>query len=70
LVTQRERFDNAIDTGALGNPTSGIGARVYYAASYYDSADRLTASADFGTNGGTPLTGPPPTGPPPSRSCR
>ncbi len=39
-----QRFDNATGTGALGTPTSGIGARVYYAAAYYDNADRLTAT--------------------------
>jgi YD repeat-containing protein len=37
----RQRFDNATGTGALGDPTSGIGARVYYAGAYYDNADRL-----------------------------
>jgi YD repeat-containing protein len=48
-----QRFHNATGTGALGTPTSGIGARVYFAANYYDNADRLTASVDVGTNGGT-----------------
>ena len=51
-----QRFDNATGTGTLGTPTSGIGARVYYAAAYYDDADRLTASVDVGTNGGTAWT--------------
>jgi RHS repeat-associated protein len=53
-----QRFDNASGTGALGSPTSGIGARVYYAAAYYDNADRLIASVDAGTNGGTAWTRP------------
>jgi YD repeat-containing protein len=52
-----QRFHNATGTGPLGTPTSGIGARVYYAANYYDNADRLTASVDVGTNGGTAWTG-------------
>ncbi|HEY7312113.1 MAG TPA: hypothetical protein VH643_22300 [Gemmataceae bacterium] len=53
-----QRFDNAIGTGALGSPTSGIGARVYFAAAYFDNADRLIASVDAGTNGGTAWTRP------------
>src|SRR6185437_3057977 len=48
-----QRFHNATGSGAVGTPTSGIGARVYYAANYYDNADRLIASVDAGTNGGT-----------------
>jgi RHS repeat-associated protein len=53
-----QRFHNASGTGPLGNPTSGIGARVSYAASYYDNADRLTADVNVGTNGGTAWTRP------------
>jgi YD repeat-containing protein len=53
-----QRFHNATGTGPLGTPTSGIEARVYYAANYYDNADRLTASVDVGTNGGTAWTRP------------
>jgi RHS repeat-associated protein len=53
-----QRFHNATGTGPLGNPTSGIGARVYYAAAYFDNADRLIASVDAGTNGGTAWTRP------------
>jgi RHS repeat-associated protein len=54
LTTNRQRFHDASTTavGALGTPTSGIPARVSYAASYYDAADRLTASVNVGTNGG------------------
>jgi RHS repeat-associated protein len=54
----RQRFHNATGTGALGSPSSGIGARVYYAASYYDSADRDVADVNVGTNGGTAWTRP------------
>jgi YD repeat-containing protein len=54
----RQRFHNATGTGALGSPTSGIGARVYYTASYYDSADRDIADVNVGTNGGTAWTRP------------
>jgi RHS repeat-associated protein len=54
LTTNRQRFHDASTTafGGLGAPTTGIPARVSYAASYYDAADRLTASVDIGTNGG------------------
>jgi RHS repeat-associated protein len=58
-----QRFHNATGTGPLGTPTSGVGARVSYAAAYYDNADRVTATVDVGTNGGTAWTRPttPPT---------
>jgi RHS repeat-associated protein len=49
----RQRFHNASGTGPLGTPSTGIGARVYYAASYYDAADRLTAAVNVGTNNGS-----------------
>jgi RHS repeat-associated protein len=58
LSTTSQRFDNATGTGALGSPTSGIGARVSYVANYYDAADRLIATVDVGTNGGTAYTPP------------
>jgi RHS repeat-associated protein len=54
----RQRFDSATGTGALGTPTSGIGARVSYTGAYYDLAGRLIASVDVGTNGGTAWTMP------------
>jgi RHS repeat-associated protein len=58
-----QRFHNAVGTGPLGTPTKGVGARVYYAAAYYDNADRLTATVDVGTNGGAAWSRPttPPT---------
>jgi RHS repeat-associated protein len=58
LSTDRERFDNETTTGALGNPTTAPLARVSYVASYYDQANRLTAKADVGTNGGSAYTRP------------
>jgi RHS repeat-associated protein len=54
----RQRFDNATGTGPLGNPTSGVGARVYYTADYYDAANRLIADVNVGTNGGVAWTRP------------
>jgi RHS repeat-associated protein len=63
----RDRFntDSSTSYGALGTPTTGVEARVYYEGNYYDLADRLTASVDVGTNGGTAWTMP---GSVPSRS--
>jgi RHS repeat-associated protein len=54
LTTNRERFHDAATTllGSLGTPASGIPARVSFAASYYDAANRLTGSVNVGTNGG------------------
>jgi RHS repeat-associated protein len=42
----------------LGNPTTAPKARVSYVANYYDLADRLTDTANVGTNGGTAYTRP------------
>jgi RHS repeat-associated protein len=52
-TTDRQRFHDASGTGALGSPSSGIGARVYYSGSYYDALGRDVADVDVGTNGGT-----------------
>ena len=65
-VTSRERFHDASGTGALGTPSSGIGARVSYAGYYYDLADRTIAVVDVGTNGGSSWSRP---GSVPSRSA-
>ena len=53
-----DRFDSASGTGALGTPTTGVNARVSYAASYYDAADRDVADVTVGTNGGAAWTRP------------
>jgi RHS repeat-associated protein len=58
LTADRQRFHDETATGALGNPSAGPHARVYFTASYFDAADRLTASVDVGTNGGTAYTRP------------
>jgi RHS repeat-associated protein len=63
LTRSRQRFHDAADslTGDLGGPSSSgstAKARVYYAASYYDRANRLTDSVDVGTNGGSAYTRP------------
>ncbi len=60
LVTTKDRFDNdtSSDTGSLGNPTTGPEARVSYVANYYDAANRLTATANVGTNGGSSYSRP------------
>jgi YD repeat-containing protein len=57
-TTTRQRFHDETGTGVLGTPSSGNHARVSYAANYYDAADRPTATADFGTNGGNAWTRP------------
>jgi RHS repeat-associated protein len=61
-----QRFDNATGTGPLGTPTTGVAARVYYSAAYYDAADRPTADVDVGTNGGEAWVRP---SAPPARSA-
>jgi YD repeat-containing protein len=58
LTTDRERFHDETATGALGNPTTTPKARVSYAATYFDAANRPTAAVDVGTNGGSAWTRP------------
>ena len=60
LITTRDRFHNdaGTDTGALGNASTGPKARVSYLASYFDAANRLTATVDVGSNGGSAYTRP------------
>jgi RHS repeat-associated protein len=58
LQTTRDRFDNETQGGPLGNPSTHPYARVSYVATYYDAANRLTASVNVGTNGGTAYTRP------------
>jgi RHS repeat-associated protein len=58
LTTDRQRLADATGTGALGTATSGVHARVTYAASYYDAAGRDVADVDVGTNGGSAWTRP------------
>ena len=42
----------------MSTPTTGVKARVSYAAMYYDIGHRLTDSVNVGTNGGTAYTRP------------
>lgn len=68
VATHRDRFHDATDTGALGNPSSTSGtakARVSYVGHYYDAGDRVTATVDVGSNGGSAWSRP---GSVPSRS--
>jgi hypothetical protein len=62
-LTREERKKG--DADSFNNPTTAPKARVGCAASYYDLADRLTATVDVGTNAGTAYTRP---GSVPSRS--
>jgi RHS repeat-associated protein len=57
-TTLRRRFDDQTGTGALGTPTSGVLARVSFEGFYYDKAERLVATVDVGTNGGSAWTMP------------
>lgn len=68
VATRRDRFHDATDTGALGTPASTSGtakARVSYMGHYYDVGDRVTATVDVGSNGGSAWSRP---GSVPSRS--
>jgi RHS repeat-associated protein len=58
LTTTRQRNHDETTTGALGNASTTPKARVSYMADYYDAANRLTATADIGTNGGSSYTRP------------
>ncbi|MFL5330324.1 MAG: RHS repeat-associated core domain-containing protein [Gemmataceae bacterium] len=50
---QRQRFHNATGTGALQDISTNPKARVSYQANYYDVANRLTTTANYGTYGGS-----------------
>lgn len=55
----RLRYHNATGTGPLGNPASDQPkARVTYRGNWPDPIGRQIATADYGTNGGTPLARP------------
>jgi RHS repeat-associated protein len=54
----RLNADSGSDTGALGDLITGPNARVSYAASYFDAANRDIADVNVGTNGGTTWTRP------------
>ena len=67
LVARAERFHNApsASTGDLITATNGRVSfngtpisRVSYSTAYYDAADRVTATVDLGTNGGTTYSRP------------
>ena len=60
LTTTKLRFhSNATSaTGPLGTATTGTQARVSHEAFYYDRMNRLVASANVGTNGGTTFARP------------
>lgn len=55
----RYRYHNATGTGELGTPSSSEPkARVMYSAQWPDALGRRQTLADYGTNGGTPLSRP------------
>ena len=51
----KQRFHDETSTGALGDATSGVLARVSYTANFYDAANRLTDMVNYGTNGGVTM---------------
>ena len=53
LATSKLRFHDATATGALGDASTNPKARVSYKAFYYDKINRLTASVEVGTDGGS-----------------
>ncbi len=57
-TTTRQRYHNAPanQTGELQNPTTTPKARVTYIANYPDVLGRQSASANYGTHGGTALS--------------
>ncbi len=58
-TTTRQRYHNATGTGDLTSPSGAQPrARVTYAAAWFDGVNRLVATADYGTNGGTALSRP------------
>src|SRR5262249_17902579 len=59
LTSTRQRFHDETATGALGGPSTGPKAGVSSAAAYFDAANRLIATVDVGTNGGSAYTRPP-----------
>jgi len=58
LVTSKRHFHDDTGTGELSTATTGNKARVSYAANYFDAADRITATVNVGTNGGSAYTRP------------
>ena len=53
----RQRFHNTPGNGPLGAPSNpSNAARVSYSGAWFDLANRMTASVDWGTNGGTAMS--------------
>ena len=59
-ATSRQRYHNApaSQTGPLGDASTDPKARVTYTAHWHDPIGRQTATAAYGTNGGTALVRP------------
>ena len=51
-----DRLPTASGTGPLGTATTGVYARVSFTGNYFDAVNRLTATVDMGTNGGSSWT--------------
>ena len=65
LVTAKQPFHDETGTGALGTASTGVKARVSYAAGYFDGADQLTGVVDVAPTVGPATPGLPasPAGP-------
>lgn len=57
-VQLQTRWERKVSDTGTGEHTSTSTAERYYLASWYDVLGRLTATANYGTNGGTALTRP------------
>ncbi len=52
LFTAVENSDGGLTITPVGNTDANLAARIYYTATYYDSADRPIATVNAGTNPG------------------
>jgi hypothetical protein len=50
LFTAVENSDGSLTITPVGNTDANLAARIYYTATYYDSADRPIATVNAGTN--------------------
>ncbi len=66
LTVSKSRNHDETATGALMTPTASPKARATYATAYYDAANRVVATVQYGTNGGTTVSAPGSSTPPSS----
>lgn len=68
FTINKQKHDDTIDAGELGNSATAPRARVSFSGTWFDQADRIVQEVSFGNNGGSDLslTGRPST--PPNRA--